>query len=241
MSAFGEQTQNQEAQQEQQEQNPSLLGELVGDDKKFKSVDDLAKGKIEADQFIDQLKSELSGLREELDKRMTSEEVLTKIREEANSANATQGDQTNPSLSEEQVAELVKKSLESTRTEEQRQSNLKQVDNKLVEIYGDKASAELERKANELGVGVDFLASVAMQSPAAFFNTVGINANQQTSAGVTTGSLNTESIGQVTGGNGPKAGSKAYYDQMRKENPRTYWSSKVQNQIFESQKAGTYQ
>ena len=242
MSAFQEQSQQTaEAQQQeqQQQQTQSAFEQLVGEGKKFNSQEDLAKGKVESDRFIEQLQSELSGLREELDKRMTSEEVLAKIREETNSANQAQGEQTSPSLSEDKVAELVKNTLESTRTEEQRNTNLKAVDDKLVELYGDKANAELTKKANELGVGVDFLAGVAMQSPAAFFNTVGINTNQQTTPGVTQSTVNTEALAQ-TGGQAPQQGSKEYFDNLRKENPREYWNPKTQNLIMQARAAGTY-
>ena len=39
------------------------LQELVGEGKKFKSIEDLAKSKVEADRFIDKLKSENDALR----------------------------------------------------------------------------------------------------------------------------------------------------------------------------------
>lgn len=242
MSAFDGATTpevNTETTQEQQAE-PGVLESLVGEDKKFKSVEDLAKGKAESDKFIEQLQSELSGLREELDKRLTAEDVLTKIREE-NSANQSNGEPTSSSLSEDKVAELVKSTLESTRTEEQRQANIASVDQKLQEMYGDKANAELQKKAAELGVGVDFLASVAMQSPAAFFNTVGINANQQAGGvQVSTSTVNTEVLAQQGEASQAKAGSKAYFDQMRKDNPKLYWDPKTQNQIMEARASGAY-
>jgi len=44
------------------------LEELVGEGKKFKTVEDLAKGKLEADSFIAQLEGELKGVKGDLTK-----------------------------------------------------------------------------------------------------------------------------------------------------------------------------
>ena len=237
MSAFDQSNITPETQstQETSEQQTSAFDSLVGEERKFKNADDLAKGKLEADKFIDQLKSELSGMREELDKRMTSEEVLAKIKEETRNSVQQQGENTTPSLSEDKVEELVKKTLESTRTEETKHGNLQAVDNKLVEMFGDKAGQWLVTKSQELGVNPGFLEDVAKTSPSAFFNTVGLNEpNIQSKSSVTTSSVNTETLQNVTQQQSAQVGTKRYYDDIRKQNPRKYWTPEVQNQILKS-------
>jgi hypothetical protein len=235
MSAFdqNEQQAPQETTQEQQQQ-ASAFESLVGEDKKFKSPEDLAKGKMESDQFIEQLKKEQAELREELSKRLTSEEVLEKIREANQQQGQSQGDNTSPQLSEERLSELVKKSLESTRTEETKLNNVQSVDQQLVNQFGDKAGEWLVNKAKDLGVSVNFLQDVASTSPQAFFNTVGLNQTNLGKASVTQGSVNTTVMSQVNTAGQPQHGTKKFYDQLRKENPRKYWTPEVQNQLFKS-------
>lgn len=216
----------------------SAFETLVGEGKKFGDTEALAKGKQDSDLFIGQLQTELAGLREELGKRMTSEEVLAKI-QAANSANQAQGENTTPQLSEDKVAELVKSTLESTRTEEGRGSNLKTVDAKLVEMYGEKAGVMLHQKAQELGVTVDYLQSIAETSPNVFFNTIGVQASVK-SPTVNTGTVNTEALANVNASSTISAESKAYYDQMRKENPKEYWKPDVQNKIMRLTAEGKY-
>tara|TARA_R110000823_G_scaffold67662_2_gene157597 strand:+ start:2980 stop:3723 length:744 start_codon:yes stop_codon:yes gene_type:complete len=210
-----------------------VLETLVGEGKKFSNNEDLAKGKAESDSFIEQLQTELQGLRGELDKRMTSEDVLAKIREENAKSSAAEGN-TTPSLGKDDVAELVKQTLESTRTEETMNLNLGKVDQELLNKFGEKAGEWLASKSQELGVSVDFLADVAKTSPSAFFNTVGLNTETNTNASVTQSSVNTESLAHNNQATAIKAGTKRSYDELRKSDPRKYWSPEVQNDLFKS-------
>lgn len=206
---------------------------LVGDGKKFNDAEALARGKQESDTFITQLQSELQGLREDLDKRMTSEEVLIKIREEAAASSATTGENTTPQLGKDDIAELVKQTLESTRTEESNTRNFNDVDQRLLSVYGDKAGNWLAGKAQELGISVDFLADVAKASPDAFYNTVGLSSTEtNTTASVTTGTINTETVAQVNKASGIKPNTMKYFDAIKKEDPRKYWTPAVQNALF---------
>lgn len=217
----------------QEQSQTGAFEALVGEGKKFATSEDLAKGKQESDTFITQLQSELQGLREDLDKRMTSEEVLTQIRNEAATSSATAGENTTPQLGKDDIAELVKQTLESTRTEETKDRNLMAVDQKLAEVYGDKRADWLNGEAQKLGVSVDFLADVAKASPDAFFNTVGLSStNTNTTANVTTGTVNTETIADVNQASGIKPNTMKYFDAIKAENPRKYWTPAIQNALF---------
>ena len=87
-----------------EETQTSELADLVGEGKKFATVEDLAKGKQESDRFIEQLQGELSGLREDLGKRMTSEQVLEEINRqkvaEKEAAESRNEEPTSPQTSE---------------------------------------------------------------------------------------------------------------------------------------------
>jgi hypothetical protein len=135
---------------------------------------------------------------------------------------------------------LVKQTLQSTRTEEVKDTNLQSVDQTLVGKYGDKAGEWLATKAGQLGVSIDFLADVAKTSPDAFFNTVGLNSTDTNTPNVATSSVNTEVVANVNEASTAQPGSKAYFNAIKADDPRKYWKPEVQNAIFASQAAGTY-
>jgi len=62
------------------ESTTSVTDTLVGEGKKFASIEALAAGKAESDKFIEQLQGELKGLRTDLDKRLSQEEILEEIK-----------------------------------------------------------------------------------------------------------------------------------------------------------------
>jgi hypothetical protein len=59
--------------------NVNPLEALVGEGKKFKTAEDLARGKLEADNFVKQLQTELATLREDLNGRIKLEEFMDRL------------------------------------------------------------------------------------------------------------------------------------------------------------------
>ena len=53
--------------------------DLVGEGKKFKTIDDLAKGKAQADTHITNLEKELAELRQDLSARLTVEDFVSRV------------------------------------------------------------------------------------------------------------------------------------------------------------------
>lgn len=210
----------------------SPLGDLVGEGKKFATVEDLAKGKAEADQFIEQLKSEMTGLREDLDKRLTSEQVL----EEINRRQPAQNEgNTSPQISTEDISDLVKRELTGLETSKTIEGNVSTANNRMVELYGqDKAADAVAKKASELGVNVDFLRDVAAKSPTSFFELMGVDKGTQGVPQSTGDGLNTEGLSQSSPA--IQGGTVEAYSELRKTNPKEYWSPDVQKKLFELKK-----
>jgi len=207
---------------------------LVGEGKKYKTPEDLAKSRLEADQFIDQLKNETAGLREELEKRPSKDEILDIVRSTRNDTTENQGS----GLDEETVLNLVDTQVTAIEQRRIAQSNAEKAANKVLELYGDKASEFTQGKANELGVSVDYLLDMASRSPDAFFATVGISGaapktNSSNQAPQST--VNTEAFDQRQNESAP-VGSWDHFEKLRVENPSEYWSPKVQNAIFKARK-----
>lgn len=208
---------------------------LVGDGRKFDGKEALAKGKIESDQFIDQLQSELKGLRTELDTRATAEETVEKLLKEREPTPANEG-VTTPSpqpMSEKDIAELVKQTIETTRTAETEQSNIAKADKVMEVKFGEKRAEWLAGEATKLGVTVAFLQNIAAASPDLFLKTVGLDEKAPAPQGATSGgSVNTEALITNPHSSGPTEGTFKWYEAQRKENPRAFWKPEVQNRLM---------
>tara|TARA_Y100001951_G_scaffold104414_1_gene115932 strand:- start:3329 stop:4099 length:771 start_codon:yes stop_codon:yes gene_type:complete len=236
---------NETSQSQQEESKPVISNEhlttLVGEGKKYENNESLAKAYSNADNFIEQLKTENQELRSELDKRLNAEDVLSEIkreREETLKANQISRENTTPKLDEEALSKLVSSTLEQRESEKEATANIQRVDNQMKKIYGEeKARDVLDRKAQELNLSVDFLASVAAKSPDAFFNTLGISQkSESTIPNTTVSTTNTEAVKEVNAGSTIAEGTWQSFEALRKSNPRKYFSPEVQNQIFKMRK-----
>jgi hypothetical protein len=216
---------------------------LVGEGKKFKDVEALAKGKLESDKHITGLEVQIKELRDELGKRLDGETELNKLRDELKSLREGKVDRprevTTPELTATDVETLVEQTIakrEVVRTAEQ---NILDAHQEMVKHFGDAAKAKehLEKKAMELGVSVAWLRDVAAKSPKAFLVQMDLKPiSNQTN--FSTGGVNIQALNSKVGD--PAQGTKAYYDKMRQENPRKWMSPEIQLEIHQAAMEGRY-
>lgn len=216
-----------------EQKNDPLFSDMVGEGKRYATVEELAKGKKEADAFIEQLKGETSGLREELDKRPTMEDIQDIIKSYANEQGST-----NSKVSGEDVQKLVQTALQESKIADRQQSNVKEASDKMFELYGDKAKEKVQQKANELGVAVSYLEEMAAANPKIFYATMGVqdNPNNDQSHNSSNRQPEGNNAEQFKKQSDNQTGTWSYYQQLRKEKPNLYWSPKVQNEIFKLRK-----
>jgi hypothetical protein len=215
----------------QPSENP--LETLVGEGKKYATVDELAKAYLNADTFISRLTTEQEQLRVELAARQSVEELLNKKNTPAPQPEPEAHQPAKPAaLSADELAELVRTEISKTSQEAQTASNVKAVSDKLVEIYGDvaKANEYVKLRAAELGISVELLQDVAAKSPKAFFTTIGLDEKTAAPARPTHGDVNPQAFSANSPGQ-VKAGTYKFYEQLRKSNPSAYFSPKIQNQM----------
>lgn len=197
-----------------------ILSALVGEGRKFKSVQDLAKGKLESDAFIGKLQDENKALRALInnnDDRQRStqvmQELLDKIskstiqREEPVTTQAEARNQTN-GLTAKDVEEVYKVMRQREREEENERKALSRVE----ERYKDKTEDFLKSKADELGLDLDMLRATARRSPNAFWNLIGETTSNGQKA--PRGSVNSEAVIGLAREN---TRNKAYYDKIKEE------------------------
>jgi len=203
------------------------LQELVGEGKKFKSLEDLAKSKVEADRFIDKLKDENDALRKlvkdsERTTHMTSaiERLLasvTKSEDESSNqpaapspAPVTNQDNLAKAISAEDVVKIVHA------VEEQRRmvANEQQALNNLSKKYGDKADEVLASRADELGMDKAMLVDMARRNPKAFARLIG----EDGPANAPMSSVSPRNSAAVLGNHPGNSSVRnaAYYENMKK-------------------------
>ena len=216
--------------------NESFVAQLVGEGKKFKDLESLAKGKLEADKHIGEITKTLDELRAELAKQDYAKSLL----EQMNKGSETGAEQpspvtTSPSKTENttQSASDIESLVEKVITEKERNrtvaQNIAVVGEQLEKQFGDKAAQILKTKSGELNISIDKLKEIAAESPTAFFQLIGVNNNNKGSTPtVTTTSIRSENFNSNS-----QDRDFDYYQKMRKENRSLYYSQKVQNMMLQ--------
>lgn len=207
----------------EQESEAGTLAELVGEDKKFKTVEDLAKGKLEADAFIEKLKEENAMALDELKKYQGEQDNSAKVAElleTVKSMSQQQDSEGTNQFSDEALSEKIREIMQGVSAEQTAKLN-REKGNELVlaKVGGDVEAAKLfvAERAKELGLKPSALAELSEISPAAFAKL--IDAKSAGSSGtVNLQHSNTramEAHADVESIDGHH--TKAYYDRMRKE------------------------
>lgn len=170
------------------------------------------------DSFIDQLKSENKELREELDKRLAVEEAVKS------------------GTSEKQTpidVQTIKSVMQEISSDERRTLNLKSTQDKMVELFGsvEKANEVTAQKAQELGVSVSWLGDIAKTSPDSFMSLVAGDKKVEPAQ-----NSNPKSTVTMTTSSEAERGTKAYYDNLRRSDPRKYFLPETQIQLLKDRK-----
>lgn len=215
--------------------NKNYLEELVGEGKKFKSVEDLARAKAEADAFIERLKTETNGLRDELKTRTTLDEVLDRLNksQDTNSNASNQNNQngengSGTALKPEDLARMIDERVSQREQARRAQENLAEVAQKLTEAYGSNFATKLKQEADALGLSQDYVNNLAATAPKALFRLLGVDSKPPQNNLFTppTNQVRSPGSSQTSGDR-----TKAYYDDLKKRDPAQYWNPSTQNQM----------
>lgn len=197
----------------------------------------LFQGRVEADRFIDQLKEETKGLRNELTSRVTVEESLSKLLERSTSNNTTRVEERpaqvqNPPVNQNEakaptkddLMTLVREALETESSKAKKQANIAQTARELENVFGNNYAGHLQKKAQDLGVSVEFFDKLASESPKALLALVSERKADNAFSAPPNGSVVSP---QNSGGKNYK-----HYQNLKKSDPKTYWSPSVQNEMY---------
>jgi hypothetical protein len=215
--------------------NKDHFSELVGEGKKYKDSQAAGRALVEKDAFIERLKTEAHGLRQELNTRLKLEEVIDRISSASKSPTSEQPprepdkEQSASQLSPEDVQKLVADTLTDTEKKTQARRNLAFVEEKLQEAFGPTFRRTVKAQAAKLQVGESFLQNLAAEQPAAFLKLMEVEGREHSSVTPPPApSVNSAALGFK-----PNSGikRKSYFDSIKKQDPRRYWSVAVQNEL----------
>lgn len=221
--------------------NKNYLEELVGEGKKFKSPEELARGKAESDAFIRSLLNEIKEVKQELSKRMTVEDLYGRLKNGAqDNVSNDQNNQNdrgnhvepNSNLNLEEIKKALKEELARDQQEVQRQRNLAEAQEQLKQTFGANASVILNQKASELGVSLEYMKNMAMDSPKAFLALVG-NAPKGSKDDFFAPPQNRVNNIGIQNPNNSFGTHKprSYYEKLKATNPKEYFSPKTSVQM----------
>ena len=210
----------------------AALADLVGEGKKFKTADDLAKAKLESDRFIESLKRENQEMREDLAARLTVEQALAKQREAGNVEPPKPTENTPNPQRQVDLGDQIEQALAKRDQAKTVQSNIEIVTTKMTEVFGsiDKAAETISARSKELGMSVESLQQMASTNPKAFYKLIGVE-DKPPAASPTTSwqrTKNPAAMKSAVTESVTKPGTYAYYQEIRRTDPATYYTPRVQ-------------
>lgn len=178
--------------QEPQFQIPTEAAELVGDGKKYSSVEDALKSVPHAQKHIQTLESELATLKEELMKRRTTEELLDEIKSGVQPKENLQGVE----FDQDKLMQLVDQTLEVKERQRLAKTNASQVAAKFTEKFGTEAETVYKSVARENGLSEQQLNSLAASSPNVVLKLAGLAEAKTAPVSKSSSSINTQTLNQ---------------------------------------------
>lgn len=213
----------------------NALESLVGEGKKFKDLDALARAKLESDDYIktletklDELKEDFLKQREEINAGKTLQEMLdqAQLTRQQDSTRETPPLNSNdtpkpPALDAKQLELLVTSKIQEHESTRQQTENYNTVLSQVREHYGENYQSVLEQQMDELGLTRDLVNNLARNHPKALLKTLGIDGPK------TREGFQAPPRSMVFAPKGEEKRTWSYYQKIRKENPDLYYSPKL--------------
>jgi len=175
---------------------PQELVELVGEGKKYATLDEALKSVPYAQKHIANMKTELAAAKQaaeeaktELEKRQTAEDILNEIKSGINPQEKPSGD----SLTQDTVEQIVSSVLSKHEQEAVTKANSQKVVEAFDKQFGEKAEEVYTALAQEAGLSVQMMNQLAATSPQAIFKMVGFE-QKETPAARIQPTVNTDAV-----------------------------------------------
>lgn len=217
--------------------NAVTVDVLVGEGRKYKSPDELAKAYVNADSFIEQLKRDLATAKAEADVLKNASTPNSNANGNADPVNPntpSTEDKNAPNAGGDDWRAKVRAEIENLTQEERFKKNILDAQEKMVEVYGSKEAAAkaIRERAQSLNVSVKWLEETAASSPSAFYATMEIQ--RQDAKSNNTPTSRSEVVTPTNANTGER--TFRYYTELRKTDLGKYYSPAVQKEMFDQAK-----
>jgi hypothetical protein len=209
---------------------------LVGEGKKFKTIEDLAKGKLEADAYIEQLKAQNAALQKEASERELLETLVARLENgnepvsnHSNLSNFPSNDQQMSAPDLPDIDFLVERKMSEIESKRTRSQNLQRFKDESRKVLGDSWETTLKGQMERLGLDEATLVTIAVKSPEAALKALGYTASSEGFVRPINSSIQT----QPGVGNG-NTRNFAYYENIRKTDPKRYNTTAMQSEIHKA-------
>lgn len=208
------------------------FNDLVGDDKKYKDPDALAKAYANIERHARTLEAENAKARAELDTLQATNHSAPSEpprQEPPKTGDNREPAPSSPPRNEDDFRSQIKEEIRALNEQERGVNNIETTARKMIEVYGNESAANeaIRKRAKELDVSVDWLRDSAARSPSAFYASMGIPSNGGTDR--STPAPNNEV--NFRGGSSDRKNFE-YFDRIRKDDPKLYFSAATQREMM---------
>ena len=145
----------------------------VGEHSAYKSVEDLVKGKAEADKYIAKLLAEAKA-KDEMITNLTARANITEELKQIREANMNGTENTNThEITEDAMKQIALKAMQEEQESQKAAANWQNCRDAVATLNSD-VDLALKNKAQELGCTVEYLQGIAQTSPKAFKSMFGL-------------------------------------------------------------------
>lgn len=210
---------------------PQGLDSWIGEGKKYKTTDEALQSVPHAQEHIRKLEQTLEELRAELSSRSKLDELIQRLDEQQSTRSGEEPSiqsQAGESFDPQKVQVLLEEMLSKREQQTKTQANLGLVVSTLQEQFGSGAEAVYIAKAQELGLSKSEFDQIAARSPQMVLS----HFPKTTTRGnvATQGSINTNALPNT---GKAREGTHAWYKELRKADPKVYFSREVQVKMHE--------
>ena len=218
------------------DQSKEYLSELVGEGKKYRDLEALAKAAVHKDAFIEQLKREQAEARAVIQERINMEQFLNELKAAKKPVTPPSESVTTPTERSVEASAVTPEKIEeiiaAREAKQKRLANRAKVEQSLMEAYGERWKQEVRKKAAELEVSTTYLTEIAERSPKAFFDLVPVE--RKAGDAFTPPPRGSVSSPPVSS----SSKNYAYYQKMRQEKGESwYFSPQTRQEIWKELQA----
>lgn len=216
--------------------NADHFSELVGEGKPYRDQQALAYATRKKEEHIKKLEREQDDLRKELDRRLTMEQFIDKMKTSSSQAPTTPTPTSlqapserveDKSIKPEDINRIVEEQFNERMRKQEETNNLSKVKQELAKHWGPNFPEKLKVAAQQLDVSEAFIDNLGKTHPDALLRLLEI----RESKGSEYSPPPRGSVAPTSNQNNLGERDWKHFEKLRKENPSLYFSRKIQSEI----------